>query len=452
MTAKNRNKNNSHPNDRSPAQQTDDGAKKPPKAESPRSGSSGLIKFISAVFYLALAAGAALASFYIHHTLSEVKQMSVRHEESSQKCAAVAHEVQHALLQISSVKASLEGVEAAVVSAKTDLERTSHAVQKGEAETQRMQETLQNLQNKIYHDLREGIQDVKEAREKDISSLERTLEERLAQLSRSITEGVAEFAGQQSQHKTELSELKARVEEQETPAFLKQELSSINSAVMNLNTANEVAEGNMAVLREQIASVGAELQTRNKEVVSVSEEIDTVRSLVQSTVGALREEVSMARASIQAASDQFQTLNDKQDQSSEALQSLEKELRAELLKVEKRGDDMEVRVKSAEDSEELLASSLSEQNIRVDALVFKYESHESLLTDYKTASEKDRQTLRDDLKGLKSSLEELQMSVLALDEIQVRLEVVEQRLEGPLHELESTTESLSEQLDGHEQE
>lgn len=460
MTVKNRNKSNSQPiAEKIPAvKQQDDVAKKSPKNAPVVAGPSAFMKFIYAIFYLTLAGGAGLAAFYLQQVLSEVRVTTLRNEESMERCRELSSDVEHALQQINSLKSSLEGLETAVVDAKADLQGTSRAVQKGEDKNRQMEETLQNLQNKIFRDLTNGIEEVKDAREKDVSSLERTLEERLSQLSRSISESVAEFAGEQNQYKSELQELKARLEEQHTPAFLKQELTAINSAVANLNTANEVAEGNVEVLREQIATVGAELQTRNKEVASVSEEIEAVRSLMQSTVGALREEVSAARAGVQGTSDQLQALTDGQDRSSEAIQTLEKQLREELLKVEKRGEDVEARLKATEESEELLTSSLSEQTIRLDVFISKYESHESSLNEYKTSAVKDIVTLRDDLEEMKSSLGEIQVSIAALDETQVRLQAVEQKLDGlkdaegseEPQELESTAESPSEDQDESE--
>lgn len=114
MTVKNRNKNNS--NDKpAPSQHQDDAPKRSPKVtkvakvakaenapvSSRRSGSDALTKFLSALFYLALAAGAVFASLYLHQELSDIKLANSRHEESMKKCTAAAREVEHALQQVS---------------------------------------------------------------------------------------------------------------------------------------------------------------------------------------------------------------------------------------------------------------------------------------------------------------------------------------------------------------
>ncbi|XP_073694692.1 cytoskeleton-associated protein 4 [Garra rufa] len=420
MAAKNRNKNNSQPNNDKmlASPQPDDAAKnkipKVAKAENVTrsgsgSGSGSLLNFMSTLSYLGFVAGTVLASVYLHQELSNIKQTNSRYEESVKKCA----DAEHALQQIRTMKTSLEGLEGRMLTARTDLDHTSRAVQKGEADTRRIEDSLQKLQSKISQELMQAIREVKDAKNKDISSLERTMEERLAQLSRSIAESAAEFASQQSQYKSELSGLKAHLEKEDTPALLKQELMSLSGAVATLNTASEVAEGNIAVLREQIAAVGSELQTRNKEVASVSEDVEAVRTLVQSSVRTLRDEVSAARASAQTVSDQLQSLNDRLEQSGGALQSLETNMREELMKVEKRREDVEVRLKGVEENLEVLESSLPEQMNKLNNLASKYESHENSLADYKTAAEKDRQTLRDGLDGLRSTLEELESRVSA---------------------------------------
>ncbi|RXN02300.1 cytoskeleton-associated 4 [Labeo rohita] len=435
MTAKNRNKNNSQPNnDKTLGSPQPEDA---PKNKSPKvakadnaTGSGGLMKFLSALTYLVFVIGTVIVSLCFYQELSDIKQTNSRYEESVKKCA----DAEHALQQVRSMKASLESLESQMLTARTDLERTSRAVQKGEADTRRMEDSFQKLQNKISQELTQGIQEAKDAGNKDISSLERTMEERLAQLSRSIAESTAEFASQQSQYKNELLELKARLEEKDTPALIKQELTSLSRAVAILNTASEVAEGNVAVLREQIAAVGAELQTRNKEVASVSEDVEAVRTVVQSAVRTLRDEVSAARASAQTASDQLQGLNERLEQSSGALQSLEISMREELLKVDKRREDVDIRLKGVEENVEALESSLSEQTNRLSALTTKHESHENSLANYKTAAEKERQTLRDGLDGLRSSLEELETRVSETQEQKQELDQEKEAVEVPENE------------------
>ncbi|XP_072530102.1 cytoskeleton-associated protein 4 [Salminus brasiliensis] len=460
MAAKNRNKN-ATASEKSPTNPQDDVAKKSPKVSkadstpvpSCGSGSGKLLKFVSGLCYLVLVAGAGFASFYLQQVLTEVNRISARNEESMQKSAAVVQKVEQALLQVNSMKSSLDSLEASVGRAQVELEATNRAVRKGETETRRVEEVLQKLQNEILRDLSNGIREVKEARENDFSSLERTLEDRLAELSRSIADSVAEFTSAQGEAQAQLSELKGRLEDHSDPSLLKHELTSITTTVADLHTANEVAEGNMGVLREQIASVRAELQTRNKEVASLSEEIESVRSLVQSTAGSLRQEVSTAQASVQGMADRIQSLQDGQDRSSESLQSLETELRRDLAKAEKTSDDLEIRMKAAEDSAEALASSTTEQASRLEALLAKYDSYESSLAAQGSATEKAGRAQKEELEVLKSSVVELQNSIGSLDNAYARIETVEQRLDALGDEVAvEEPVSQTEELESHQEE
>ncbi|XP_043092062.1 myosin-10-like [Puntigrus tetrazona] len=301
--------------------------------------------------------------------------------------------------EIRSMQASLEALESTVLSVRTDLERTGRAVQTGEDNTRRLENALQKLQSDVSQELRQAVQEVKATREQDASSLE----ERLSQLSRST----AEASVQQSRFQSELQELRARVEKQDAPADLRQELTALGSTVERLSTASEVSEGNTAVLREHIAAVSAELQTRNKEVASVSEGVEAVRRCCRAPSGP-RGEVSTARASAQSASDHIQSLADRLEMSTTALQSLETQTREQLSQLDKHREDAEVRLKSVEESQEAAVSSLTEQTNRLNALEAEQQSLRRSLDDHKTSAEKQSRALRDGLEELQARASEAQ--------------------------------------------
>lgn len=416
--------------DKPPVTQLDEFVKKIPKVNKAESGrnsdcSSGKLgKCASALFYFILVAGGAFASFYLQKMLTEVKQLRLESEESLLKNAEMVKKTETSFQQVNLMKSSLEALESTVGQTHAELENTNRAVRKGEAETRKVEEVLQKLQNEILHDLSEGIREVKQAREHDFSSLEQTLEDRLADLSRSITDSVVEFTGAQGQTQAQLSELKARLEEKNKPGILKDELLSITATLENLQTASEVADGNVGILREQIASVGEELQTRNKEVSSLAEEIEEVRALIQSTAGLLRQEVASVQANMHGISDQVQNLRDDQERASKDLQSLEADLREELAKAEKREDEMEARLKSTEDNIEALAYSTAEHETRAEALLAKYDSHESSIAGQSQVAEKARQALREELQGLRESLQDVQDSISEFTSSNYRLEAL----------------------------
>lgn len=362
-----------------------------------------------------VAAVVALAAVFVHLELEDIRRTSSGHEQALGRCSGAAQELEEALEQLRSLKASLEGLEDAVALTRSDLDRTSHSVQQGELSTRRLEDTLQGLQKKTVPELSLRLQEQTDARGREIA----LLEERLSQRSHPVEERLEQLTREQQSFKEDLQELRARLEKQDVPAALTQQLSTISSAITVLNTANEVSEGNAAVLREQISAVSAELQTRNREVQSVSEEIKAMRTLIQSTVGSLRKEASEARSSAQTSADQAQSFILKQDQLSDALHSLDTRLTDGLLK-------LELRLKTAEDSQQLTDISST-----LDALVSQHRALEEQRTE-------DAEKRSADLQELRSRIEELQRLQAAVEEIRTRLQELEK-------ELENSTQSPSEE-------
>lgn len=362
-----------------------------------------------------VAAVVALAAVFVHLELEDIRRTSSGHEQALGRCSGAAQELEEALEQLRSLKASLEGLEDAVALTRSDLDRTSRSVQQGELSTRRLEDTLQGLQKKTVPELSLRLQEQTDARGREIA----LLEERLSQRSQPVEERLEQLTREQQSFKEDLQELRARLEKQDVPAALTQQLSTISSAITVLNTANEVSEGNAAVLREQISAVSAELQTRNREVQSVSEEIKAMRTLIQSTVGSLRKEASEARSSAQTSADQAQSFILKQDQLSDALHSLDTRLTDGLLK-------LELRLKTAEDSQQLTDISST-----LDALVSQHRALEEQRTE-------DAEKRSADLQELRSRIEELQRLQAAVEEIRTRLQELEK-------ELENSTESPSEE-------
>ncbi|XP_024233177.1 cytoskeleton-associated protein 4-like [Oncorhynchus tshawytscha] len=448
MTARNRNKNNLSEKTASSTQ--DDVAKKSPKPSSngspsiQGSGSGSWVKVIAALCYIALVAAAGFAAIYLQQVLKEVHQISSRNEETVRKNAEVAHKVENVLQQVDNVRRAVDGLESALGTMRAEQEMGSRAVRKGEAETRRVEEALQRLQNELLVDLSEGIKEVKEARERDFSSLEKTVEERLAELSASIAASVTEFTETQGETQSQLADLKARLDDMEDPELIRQELSAIVDTVAGLSATKQATDESAYSLREQIAAVGSELQTRNQEIASMSQEVEAVRLLVQETAGSLRQQVSGAEAGIQALTDQDQSLQSSLELATEALHSLEKELRGESARAEQRSDGLEVRLKVVEEGRDSLVASLTDLTSKVEALLAKYDSHESTLAAQGTAAEKARATLQGELEELKGSLGELQSNVVALSDAQTNLASRVSNLGLQIEGLEQKLEALGE--------
>lgn len=413
MTGKNKNKSNSASSGGPAPEESGKNSPRAGKAAAKSSGGGGGARALMVL--VPVAAVVALAAVFVHLELEDIRRTSSGHEQALGRCSGAAQELEEALEQLRSLKASLEGLEDAVALTRSDLDRTSHSVQQGELSTRRLEDTLQGLQKKTVPELSLRLQEQTDARGREIA----LLEERLSQRSHPVEERLEQLTREQQSFKEDLQELRARLEKQDVPAALTQQLSTISSAITVLNTANEVSEGNAAVLREQISAVSAELQTRNREVQSVSEEIKAMRTLIQSTVGSLRKEASEARSSAQTSADQAQSFILKQDQLSDALHSLDTRLTDGLLK-------LELRLKTAEDSQQLTDISST-----LDALVSQHRALEERRTE-------DAEKRSADLQELRSRIEELQRLQAAVEEIRTRLQELEK-------ELENSTESPSEE-------
>ncbi|KAG8005582.1 Cytoskeleton-associated protein 4 [Nibea albiflora] len=445
MTAKNRNKSNS--SEKSAASSQDDAPKKSQKSASSANGVSspgsqgaksgsclGLIA--TTVFYLGLIGAAGFAAFYLQQVVEEMHRTSARHEESARQNAVLGSKMESVVQQVESLKSVVDGLESSLGITRVELEGAVSRMKRGEVETRRVEEALQKLQNDLLRDLSEGINEVKEARERDFSSLEKTVEERLAEVSQSVKASVTEFTEAQGEAQRELADLKARLGDIEDPALIKQELSAIVDVVAEIKATKEDADASSESLREQIVAVRSELQTRNQEVASLSEEIETVRSVMQDTVGSLSQSLSATKADMQALKDKGMTLESSVEQAADTVRDVEKKASEAANQAKRQSEDLEERVKASEESGDSLTASVTDISSKVESLLTKYDTHESTLAAQREAVEKVKSGLEEEMKAVKSSLGELQTNIVALGDAQTELTRQDSNLEQQVKELE----------------
>uniref|UniRef100_A0A3Q2QA45 Cytoskeleton associated protein 4 n=1 Tax=Fundulus heteroclitus TaxID=8078 RepID=A0A3Q2QA45_FUNHE len=406
MTSKNRSKSS----EKSAAPSQDDAPKKSQKSggggatngvsgpgpqgpQGPRSGSClGLL--VTAVFYTAMIGAAGFAAFYLQQVVEEVRQINAEHAESARRGAELGTKMESVVQQVESLRSNVDGLESSLGITRVELEAAMSRMKRGEVETRRVEEALQKLQNDLLRDLSAGIREVKEAREEDFSSLEKTVEERLAEVSQSISASVAEFAEGQGEAQRQLADLKARLGDTADPSLIKQELSAIVDAVAEMKTDREAADATSDSLSKQIGAVREELQTRTQEVTSVFQEVESTRSAFQETARSLKESLSAAQAGLQALADQTATLQDGLEQVADAVRSAEERAKAAAAQAQKRAEDLETRVTQSEDRGDSLSASLSDISVKVESLLAKYDGHESSVS------------AQGELEALRSSMEE----------------------------------------------
>lgn len=287
-------------------------------------------------------------------------------------------------------------------------------MKKNEQETRKVEEALHKLQNDLLRELSEGINEVKEARGNDFTSLEKTVEERLAEVSQSIRASLQEFTEAQGEAQSQLATLKTQLGGMEDPALLKQELSAIVETVAEIQKAKEASDSSVDTLREQIGTVRAELQTRNQEVASLSQEVETVRSVVQMSMGNLKQSVSTAEATVQALKDQSRALEGSVEQTSEALHHVESLSNEAATQFRRRADDLEARVKASEEGADSLTASVSDLASKLESLLSKYDTTESALAAQGRSVEQVKTGLEQQMDAFKGSVGELQASLEAL--------------------------------------
>lgn len=428
MTAKNRHKSSS--SEKSQTSSQDDVSKKSAKSTSngvsgsgpqgPRSGSC-LGLFVSAVFYIALIGAAGFAAFQLQQMMEEIRQTSARNEESARQSAQVSVKLESVVQQVESLRSVVDGLESSLGITRVEMEGAISRMKKGEVETRKVEEALHKLQNDLLRDLSQGITEVKEAHEKDFSSLEKTVEERLAEVSQSITASVTEFTEAQGEAQSQLAELKAHLGDLEDPTLIKQEIAAIVDTVAEIRTAKQAADASADSLRDQIGAVREELQTRNQEVVSLSQEVESVRTVVQENIGNLKQSVSAAESNVLALKDKTATLEGSVAQATDSVHNVEKQLNEAITQAQKRSEDLEVRVRASEESGDSLSTSLADITAKIESLLAKYDTHESILSAQGQAAGKTKNSMEQEMEAFKSNLDELQTNLAALTNAQAKL-------------------------------
>lgn len=334
------------------------------------------------------------------------------------------------------LKSAMDELETSAGISRAELEGATSRMKNNELETRRVEETLQKLQDDLLRDLSEGMNEVKEAREKDFSSLEKTVEERLAEASHSIKVSLEEFTRAQGEAQSQLAELRARLGGMEDPALIKQELSAIADAVAEIKTSKQTSHSSVESLGEQIGAVREELQVRNQEVASLSQEVETVRSVMQETIGSLRKAVSAAEAAVQALKDKSGALESSVEQATEAVHHVETQMNEAETRARKQADDLEARLKASEESTDSLSASVSDITSKVESLLSKHDGAEHALAADTDAVEEAKRGVQQEMEALAKRLGELQSNVDTLGDNQASLTSKDSDLDQLVRDLE----------------
>lgn len=175
-------------------------------------------------------------------------------------------------MQVQSLQATFGTFESILRSSQHKQELTEKVVKQGETEINRISEVLQKLQNEILKDLSDGIHVVKDARERDFTSLENTVEERLTELTKSINDNIAIFTEVQKRSQKEINDVKAKVASLEGSEGYKQDLKALKEAVKEMQTSVKSKEKDIEALRSTLQTMESDVYTEVKELVSLKQE------------------------------------------------------------------------------------------------------------------------------------------------------------------------------------
>ncbi|NXF02589.1 CKAP4 protein, partial [Smithornis capensis] len=264
-------------------------------------------------------------------------------------------------------------------------EVTEKAVKQGESEINRISEVLQKLQNEILKDLSDGIHMVKDARERDFTSLENTVEERLTELTKSINDNIAVFTEVQQRSQDEINNMKAKVGSLEQADVYKHEIKVLKDAFDEMQASMKIKEKDIETLKSTIDSMESDVYTEVKELVNLKQEHEKFKEAADTehlSLKALQEKVLRAEDSIMQLPNDIKRLDEDLQQVKANLNKWEDDelFRRALETSGKNSEGLESRLRNVEDSLESLASVAAQNNEKLQSFLSKEAEYENKLS------------------------------------------------------------------------
>ncbi|XP_077024717.1 cytoskeleton-associated protein 4 [Tamandua tetradactyla] len=411
-------------------------------ASSSASCSRRLGRALNFLFYLALVAAAAFSGWCVHHVLEEVQQVRRSHQDFSRQREMLGQGLQGVEQKVLSLQAAFRTFESILRSSQHKQDLTEKAVKQGESEINRISEVLQKLQNEILKDLSDGIHVVKDARERDFTSLENTVEERLTELTKSINDNIAIFTEVQKRSQKEINDVKAKVASLEESEGYKQDLKALKEVVKEIQTAVKSKDKDIEALRSTLQTMEADVYTEVKELVSLKQEQQKLKEAADSehlTLQSLKEKVLQSEESISHLPEEMRRLEEelhqlKAESSRPEGDRVFKNSNA-LEALQEKSQGLDSRLQNVEDGVHSMQTASARQTESLESLLSKNEEYEQRLT-----------ALQEHVQGLGSSSEVgkdgLASSVRSLGEAQLSLYTDVEELKRSVGELPSTLETL----------
>ncbi|XP_060101559.1 cytoskeleton-associated protein 4 [Heteronotia binoei] len=381
-------------------------------ASAPGAGKSSsaltLGKVFSGLFYLALLAVAGLSGWGAHRLWEEVSHISQRQEGFARQREELARTLDGVDQKIQSLQSAVGGFELMVKNSQQKQDVTEKAVRQGESEINRISEVLQKLQNEILKDLSDGIHVVKDARERDFTSLENTVEERLTELTRSINDNIAEFTNVQKRSQEEINEVKANIALLGEPGTYKHELQALKSVVDEMQASMRAKEKVIESLQSTIDLMESDVLSEVKELINLKQEHDKFKEAADTehlSLQALEEKVLKAEEAIARLPDEFQRLSEDLLHIKTSANAQESYIVPEDILEQK--DRYDSRFRTIEEKLQALSSPTAQHVEMMESLASKYESKLAALEEgigsLRGSLESDARSLTDTVRSLSES-------------------------------------------------
>lgn len=316
-------------------------------------------------------------------------------------------------------------------------------MKEGESELNRIGEVLQKLQNEILKDLSDGIHVVKDARERDFTSLENTVEERLTELTKSINDNIAIFTDVQKRGQKEISEVKMKVASlEEAQGDRSQDVRNLKEAVKEVQASMKSKERDIEALKSSLQTMESDVYTEVRELVSLKQEQQAFKQAADSE-----------RLALQALTEKLLQSEESSSRLPEDIRRLEAEL--QHLKAGIGGSEEATVPRDSKALEDLqrqmegLGARLQYVEDGVYSMQVASARHTESLESLLSKSQEDEQRLamlQGHLESPGSSTSELASAVRSLGEAQLALSSDVEGLKQSLGELPGTVESLQEQV------
>ncbi|XP_059843486.1 cytoskeleton-associated protein 4-like [Hypanus sabinus] len=397
-----------------------------------------------------LAAAAAVFGWYVHSLSEQINHLHQRNEETSLRSDDLAKKTETLLQEVESTKVMMNKLESVLRGNQQEMQKNNNAVMKVESKTNQIGETLQKLQTEILQDLSDGIQDVRDARERDFTSLEKTVEERLTELTKSIHDNIAVFTELQRKSQNDIDAIKSKIESLELAVETKsQETTSLVDKYNRLESTLQSQQSAYGTLKESVSKTENILNGISEEIQQNKQDLQEAKKELNEQIKTMISEASNAIETAEKNNEKFESRLITTEENIMALNTAATHLSE---KIEYYNfDSMQGSVKSVLQSHESLSSDLQAlksnledvQSLETDRALNLQSEMQALESHQQRQSEEIQSVYNERLKQLEQNVDGIGEETRRMAAV---LNSVEDNVQSEFHEKLSSLETSMDEL------